>query len=73
VAKKAVAPKKKQNPITRYFRETIAELRKVNWPSREEAIRLTILVLVVVFFMSALLGVLDFVFTRIMGWIIAAG
>ena len=73
MAKKAVAPKKKQNPVTRYFRETVAELRKVNWPTRAEATRLTWMVLAVVGIMAALLGVLDTVFAKIMGWIIAAG
>ncbi|MBN2555695.1 MAG: preprotein translocase subunit SecE [Anaerolineales bacterium] len=73
MAKKPIAPKKKQNPVTRYFRETVGELRKVNWPTRKEATRLTGIVIVVVAFMGFLLGVLDSVFTRIMGWIITAG
>jgi preprotein translocase subunit SecE len=34
-----------ENPIVRYFRETRGELRKVAWPSREEATRLTLIVL----------------------------
>jgi len=73
VAKKTIASKKKQNPITRYFRETAGELRKVNWPTRKEATRLTGIVIIVVAFMGFLLGVLDSVFSRIMGWIIIAG
>ena len=31
--------------IIRFFSEVIGELRKVSWPSRQEATRLTILVL----------------------------
>ena len=56
--------RKKQNAITRYFRETIGELRKVTWPTRKEAINLTIVVLIVVTIMSLFLGVLDFIYTR---------
>ena len=34
------------NPIT-FFRETVSELRKSVWPSREETARLTIVVIAV--------------------------
>ena len=57
--------RRKQNAIQRYFRETIGELRKVSWPTRQEAINLTIIVLIVTFSMSALLGLLDFLFTQV--------
>ena len=62
--------RRQPNAIRRYFRETIGELRKVNWPSRREAINLTIVVLVVTFSMSALLGILDFLFTRLFALIL---
>jgi len=57
--------RKKKNAISRYFSETIAELRKVTWPTRKDATRLTIIVLVVVFLTSGFLGTLDILFTRI--------
>ena len=57
--------RKEPNRIQRYFRETIGELRKVNWPTRREAINLTIVVLIVTFSMSVLLGVLDFIYNQI--------
>ena len=56
--------RKKENFITRYFRETIGELRKVSWPSRQEATSLTIVVLIVITLMSTFLGVLDFLYSR---------
>ena len=56
--------RKQQNFFTRYFRETIGELRKVTWPTRQEAISLTIVVLIVIALMSAFLGVLDFIYSR---------
>jgi len=62
VAKKKSA---RGNAITRYYRETVGELRKVTWPTRQEAINLTVVVLIVTFGMSAFLGILDYLFTRL--------
>jgi len=73
VAKSRAASKKRSNPVTRYFRETNAELRKVTWPTRPEAIKLTIIVLIVVALMSTLLGTLDYVFSRLIGFFIGLG
>lgn len=56
---------KKENAIVRYFRETRAELRKVTWPTREEATRLTLIVLAVTTFMAALLGIIDYIFAAL--------
>lgn len=73
MAKSKAVARKRQLGIVRYFRETIGELRKVNWPSRQEATQLTIIVLVVVFLMSMLLGVLDLLFSRLFGLIVGIG
>ncbi|HEX9680705.1 MAG TPA: preprotein translocase subunit SecE [Anaerolineales bacterium] len=54
-------------------RETIAELKKVNWPTRQEATRMTGLVLAVVAVTGALLGLLDFAFSRLFAFVIGAG
>ena len=51
--------------IQRFFQETIGELRKVSWPTRREAIRLTWIVIGVIFVMALILGGLDFVYTKI--------
>jgi len=48
---------KKQNAIQRFTRETVGELRKVSWPTRQEAWQLTLIVLVVLTFMSIFLGI----------------
>jgi preprotein translocase subunit SecE len=53
------------NRIVRYFRETRSELRKVVWPTREEATNLTVIVLAVTVGMSAILGLIDFLFARL--------
>lgn len=48
----------RENRITRYFRDTVAELRKVNWPTRQEATNLTIVVVVTIVAMSVFLGII---------------
>lgn len=70
MAKKKAASKKRGNPVTRYLREMIAELKKVSWPSRQEATQLTLIVLVVVTVMSVFLGTLDLLFARFMGFLL---
>jgi preprotein translocase subunit SecE len=56
--------------IADYLKGTRAELRRVNWPDRQEATRLTIIVLAVTFLMAALLGLMDFVFAELFALII---
>ena len=73
MAKSRAASRKRPNIIIRFFRETVAELRKVNWPTRQEATKLTVIVLLVVIVMSTLLGVLDFLFSRLFGFIVGLG
>ena len=62
--------KRKENRVIRYFKQTRAELRKVTWPSREEAIRLTGIVLAVTIGMAAFLGLLDYLFTQVFALIL---
>jgi preprotein translocase subunit SecE len=66
-AEKKVArvTRKRENALQRYFRETLGELRKVSWPTRQEATSLTIVVLIVIVVMSAFLGIMDFLYSRI--------
>ena len=59
----ARAKAKKENAIVRYIRETRAELRKVNWPTREQTIRLTQIVLGVTFAMGLFLWLMDLLFS----------
>lgn len=42
-----------------YFKAAISEMRKVKWPTREETMRLTRLVLIVTVIFSIVLGALD--------------
>jgi len=48
----------------RFMREVVAELRKVIWPTRNQMVTYTIVVIVFVVFMVALVGVLDLLFAK---------
>ena len=61
---------KKDNVIISYLKETRAELRKVHWPSQQEARMLTLIVLAVTIAMAAFLGILDYVFDRLVAGVI---
>ena len=65
-----VSRKEQENRIVRYLRATRSELRKVVWPTREETVNLTIVVLAVMVAMSILLGLIDFLFTQLVNLII---
>ena len=52
--------------ITEYFKATRAEMTHVNWPTREQTIRFTTLVIVVAIGVALLLGVSDSVFARLL-------
>ena len=50
--------------LIRFLREVVAELRKVIWPTRNQLVTYTIVVLIFVSFMVALVSALDWVFRR---------
>lgn len=51
-----------QNAVARYLKEVRSEMSKVIWPTREQTVNLTVIVLVVMVAMSIFLGVLDYAF-----------
>jgi preprotein translocase subunit SecE len=52
-----------ENAVIRYLRDTRAELRKVRWPTRQEAWGLTRIVLAVTVAMALFMGLLDYLFS----------
>ena len=48
-----------------FLRETVAELRKSVWPSKEETARLTAIVLALAIAMGFFLGMLDRLFAEV--------
>lgn len=61
--KKTLLARLQDNAVTNYLRATRAELRKVRWPTREEAGNLTKIVLGVTVSMAAFMGLLDYLFS----------
>ena len=57
---------KPDNGLVRYLKETRAELRKVTWPTRQQAINLTLIVLAVTIVMALFLGAVDLIFATLM-------
>ena len=45
-----------------FFKEAFVELKRVNWPSRQETIKLTIVVVAISIIVAAILGLFDFAF-----------
>ncbi|MCF7846241.1 MAG: preprotein translocase subunit SecE [Candidatus Peribacteraceae bacterium] len=45
--------------LTKYFRDAVSELHRVSWPTRQQAIRISIVVLAVTFVIAFMLGFLD--------------
>lgn len=52
----------KSNALTTYVRESYEELRRVTWPTRNQAIRLSAIVLSFVLLSAIFIGILDYVF-----------
>ena len=74
-AKKAkgakLAPAKKSK--FSFFSEVIAELRKAHWPTRQETLRLSVLVLLVCVIVGGILGALDYGFFRLFKTLLPGG
>lgn len=53
------------NKITTFIKEARVELRKVNWPTREQTIKYTALVVGLSLAVAIFLGALDYLFEHI--------
>lgn len=52
------------NKITNYIQESIAEMKKVTWPTKKETYNYTILVVGISLGVAIFLGILDYIFTQ---------
>ena len=75
-----VKPKKSSAPAAQpkkrrftFFQDVIAELKKVAWPTRQETIRLTLIVLGACLIMGAVLGGIDFGFSWLVQQVLIGG
>lgn len=60
----------RSGPRFQFFREIIGELKRTVWPTREQAARLTTVVIVISLFVSVILGMLDIVLGRLFRFLI---
>lgn len=63
VAKAPTAKRERTKP-RQFVKEVISELQKVNWPTRQEVVSYSIVVLVAVVVIATLITGLDYVFTQ---------
>lgn len=70
-ARAVVAPAKKSK--LSFFGDAFAELKKVHWPTRQEAVRLSLLVLVICVVVGAFLGVVDLGFSALIKGLFLGG
>jgi preprotein translocase subunit SecE len=57
------------NP-TGFLNEVNQELRKVSWPSRQQTLQMTGLVIFVSILVSLYIGSLDFIFQQLLSWVV---
>lgn len=53
-----------------YLKDTRAELKHVNWPTRAQAVSLTLLVIALSLVVAALLGIFDSLFTYLINLVL---
>ena len=58
-------PEKSSFSITAFFSETKVELKKVTWPTKQELISNTIVVLIAVILCAGLIWIIDYIFSII--------
>lgn len=54
--------------LIEFLKEARAELGKVSWPTRKELSESTVLVIVSVIAITIFIGVVDFVFNKLLQW-----
>lgn len=54
-----------KSAISNYFKASLEELTQVTWPTKNQAIRLTIIVLIFCLLFAVFLGVVDYLFNEV--------
>ena len=72
-AKPQTVPSKRKGSRFRFFGQIISELRKAVWPTRQEAIRLSLMVIAVAAAVGIILGATDFGFTQLVNDVFLIG
>lgn len=53
--------------IRKFFQEVSIELKKVSWPTRQQTVSATMVVIVLTFIISFFLGIVDIILARLVG------
>ncbi len=69
-AERRPAPERRKLParLSTFYRQVLAELRKVIWPSRNELVTYTTVVIVFVLVIIAIVAGLDLLFGKLVFW-----
>ena len=59
-----------QNKLVNYLVESKAELKKVTWPTKQELMKHTLIVIGLSLFIAFFLGALDFGFSKLLSLVI---
>jgi preprotein translocase subunit SecE len=59
--------------VREFVQEVLAEFRKVTWPSRQELVNSTVVVIAVTVVLSLFLGGVDIVLARVVEWVLSGG
>ncbi len=59
--------------VREFAQEVLVEFRKVTWPSRQELVNSTIVVIVVTVVLALFLGAVDIVLARAVEWVLSGG
>ena len=53
--------------IKTFFKEVSVELKKVSWPTRQQTVSATVVVIVVTFIVAFFLGIVDIILANLVG------
>ncbi len=57
--------------ITTYFNEAVEELRHVRWPTRQQAVKLSIVVIIFTAISTLFFGVADYLLSQVLNFFLA--
>lgn len=60
----------KKGRVKRYFRELVSEFKKLEWPTKSKVLNNTIVVLVMMLFVTAFVWLLDLGFSKFLEFIL---
>jgi preprotein translocase subunit SecE len=63
----------KRTSLPTFYRQVVAELRKVVWPTQEQLVTYFLVVMVFVLVMIAVVSVLDLAFGKLIFWVFSGG